>query len=129
MSPLVEVIFAALAILGYLVSPIMLIWGWIRWIGCPKSLTITSVLSFSGFLFANASALVAASSIVYAQVIHGFPFYDPRLLKIFRLGLLLSLGGLVFGVVGIWRRSPLRWHTPICALGTLAFWVLAVEGE
>jgi hypothetical protein len=129
MSLGVEAIFVALAILAYLVSPVMLVWGWVRWAGRPRLLNVASVLSFSGFFLANASALLAVSTIIYAFFIHGFAFYDPRLMRIFRRGILLSLGGLMFGIGGVWRRNSLRWHAPVCALGTLAFWVLATEGE
>jgi hypothetical protein len=35
----------------------------------------------------------------------------------------------VFGIGGVWRPGPLRWHAPICGLGMSAFWLLAAEGE
>jgi hypothetical protein len=82
-----------------------------------------------GFVLASASALVAVASIIYAQSIHGFTFYDPRLMRIFRWGFVLSLGGIVFGISGIFRPNSLRWHAPLCALGTLAFWVGVAESQ
>jgi hypothetical protein len=124
-----KVIFGVLVAAGYLVSPIVLIWGWGRWIRQPKLWTMLSMLSLTGFVLATASALVAVSSIACAQVIHGFRFYDPLLMRIFRCGVLLSLGAIVFGLGGVCRPSPLRWHAPIAAIGTLAFWVMAAEGE
>jgi len=36
---------------------------------------------------------------------------------------------LVLGLSGAWKKGSLRWHTPVFALGTLAFWILAAEGE
>jgi hypothetical protein len=78
--------------------------------------------------FCNRFAVLAASSVAYAQV-HHFPFYDPLLLRIFRWGGLLSLAGILFGICGVWRPGPLRWQAPVCGLGTLAFWLLAAEGE
>jgi hypothetical protein len=53
----------------------------------------------------------------------------PLLLRIFRWGGLLSLAGILFGICGVWRPGPLRWQAPVCGLGTLAFWLLAAEGE
>jgi len=117
-----------LAILGYLLSPIMLIWGWSRWASQPKLRTASAMLSLCGFLLATASGLLAVSSIAFAQI-HHFPYYDPLLLRIFRTGTLLSLGGFAFGVSGVWRASPLRWHAPISAIATLAFWFMAATGE
>jgi hypothetical protein len=60
---------------------------------------------------------------------HHFPYYDPLLLRVFRIGVLISLGGIVFGISGVWRPSPLRWHAPVCAVGMLTFWILAASGE
>jgi hypothetical protein len=56
-------------------------------------------------------------------------FYDPSLMKIMRWGLMLSLAGFLFAVGGAWRKSSLRWHAPVCAFGTFAFWILAAERE
>jgi hypothetical protein len=128
MNTSTEAMFAILIGLGYLVSPVTLIWGWKRWVGQPKLRTVPSVLSLVGFIFATASALLAVSSVAYAQV-HHFPFYDPLLLRIFRWGTLLSLAGILFGIGGIWRPSAIRWHAPLSGIGMLAFWVLAAAGE
>jgi hypothetical protein len=124
----VEIIFGILIFLGYLVTPVALIWGWTRWARQPGQRTVLAALSLIGFIFATASAVLVVSSIAYAQV-HHFPYYDPLLLRIFRLGCLLSLAGIVFGISGVWRSGPLRWHAPVSGLGMLAFWVVAAEGE
>ena len=124
-----QLIFGILAAAGYFVLPFVLIWGWARWINLAKLRSASSVLSLAGFVLATASALLAVSSTAYAQVIHSFWFYDPLLMRIFRCGVLLSLGAIVFGLGGVWRPSSLRWHAPVAAIATLAFWVGAAEGE
>jgi tellurite resistance protein TehA-like permease len=128
MSASAQVMFGILFAFGYLVSPIVLIWGWSRWLRQPKVRTTPSILSLIGFVLATASALIAVSLLGYAQV-HHFSYYDPLLLRVFRCGTLLSLGGIVFGISGVWRPSPLRWHAPALAAGVLTFWILAVAGE
>jgi len=62
-------------------------------------------------------------------VTHGFGWYDPLLLRGMLVGLLLSLGGILFGLGGVWRPNPLRWHAPISAVATLAFWLLTASME
>jgi hypothetical protein len=114
--------------LSYLVSPIVLIWGWAQWVLQPKLRTVPSILSLVGFVLATTSALLAVLSIGYAQI-HHFPYYDPLLLRIFRSGTLLSLSGILFGISGVWRPSSLRWYAPASAVATIAFWVLAAVGE
>jgi hypothetical protein len=123
------VIFALLVAVGYLIAPIILIWGWARWGRLPKLRTVPSMLSLTGFILSTASAALAGSAIAYARAIHGFPYYDPLLLRIFRCGALLSLGGIGFGVAGVWRPSSLRWHAPVSGFCMLAFWIMAAEGE
>ena len=129
MSLSIQLFFLAINVLAHLVAPVALIWGWLRWSAKPKQRTITSFLSLIGFIFASASALVAISSVIYAHMINGFGFYDPRLMRILRWGVVLSLGGLAFGIGGIWGQNSLRWHAPLCALGTLAFWIGVAESQ
>jgi len=121
-------VFGILFGIGYLVSPVMLIWGWVRWSIREQPRTIPSSLSLIGFILATASALLAVSSVAYAQI-HRFPYYDPLLLRIFGTGALLSLAALGFGISGLWRPSSLRWHAPVSALAMLVFWIMAASGE
>jgi hypothetical protein len=95
----IQVMFGILVAIGYFVTPVALIWGWTRWARQPRQRTVPALLSLIGFVLATASAILAVSSVAYAQV-HHFPYYD-----------------------------PLRWHALICGLGTFAFWLLAAEGE
>lgn len=123
------VFFAVIIAMAYVVAPIMLIWGWIRWIGRREVLGRPFFLSLIGFILSTASGLLAISTIVYARAIHGFPFYDPTLLRIYRWGFLLSAGGIVLGLTGIAKANALRWHAPLAGLGTLAFWMSAAATE
>lgn len=88
-----------------------------------------ATLSVLGFILATASALLAVFAAAYSLYIYGFPYYDPRLMKIFGIGFLLSVSGLLFGIAGLWRASSLRWHAPASSLATLAFWIVAAAGE
>jgi hypothetical protein len=128
MSPFDQVISATLFAVGYLAAPVSLIWGWLRWQKLPMPRTAPSILSLTGFVLATVSGLLAVSTIAYAQI-HRFPFYDPLLLRIFRWGALLSAGGLVFGLAGVWRPSSLRWHAPASGFAMLIFWIVAASGE
>src|SRR5438477_12958241 len=109
--------------------PGLLIWGWVRWFKRTHPRTLSSILSLVGLSLATASALLAIPSTVYAHAIGGFPYYDPRLLRIYRWGGLLSLSGIVFGFAGLWRPGPVRWLAPVCSLGTALFWFASAMGE
>lgn len=80
-------------------------------------------------LVCHCLTLLAVSSVMYSFGVGGFRYYDPRLLKIFRWGILLSLAGIVLGISGVWRPSSLRWHAPASTVGTLMFWIMAVSME
>ena len=129
MSISIQVTVVILFVAGYVLSPLMLTWGWVRWFRQPKLQTVTAILSLLGFILASASALLAVSAMAYSLIRGGFPYYDPLLMKIFGVGGLLSLGGLIFGLGGVWRASSLRWHAPVSAMATLAFWIAAAIGE
>jgi hypothetical protein len=105
-----------------------IIWGWIRWIKQEKPRSLISYLAAVDFAFATASALLAVSAIIYANHIGGFPFYDPRLLRIYRWGAVLSLTGIAFAIGGVWKPGPLRWLAPACTVGTLLYWFGAAAG-
>jgi hypothetical protein len=124
----VGIIIASLALLAFIVTPVLLVWGWRRWIKQPRLATSTAILSFVSFVFATGSALLAITTTGYAQVRH-FGFYDPTLMKLMRWGVYLSTIGFLLGMGGVWRKSPLRWHSLVCSAGTFAFWILAAEGE
>jgi len=113
----------------YLAVPAAMISGWVRWIKRRQPQTLSSILSLIGFTLASASGLLAISSVLYAQTIGGFPYYDPSLLRIYRWGVLLSLAAIMFAISGAWRPSPLRWYAPACAAGMLVFWFMSASGE
>ena len=130
MKQAAEMVAALLLAIGmYFVLPAAFVWGWVRWARSRGPLTLSSLLSFIAFLFATLAGLLAVSSIIYAQGIGGFPFWDPRLVKIFGWGALLSLTAIVFAVAGVWRSNPLRWLAPVCAAGIFLFWLVAAMGE
>jgi len=125
----VQMIVGMLFVLGYVLSPVMLIWGWVRWFRQSGPRTVTAILSKVGFSLASASALLAISAMAYSLIHGGFPYYDPLLMKVLGVGFLLSVGALIFGLSGVWSTSSLQWHAPVCAIATLAFWIVAAVGE
>src|SRR5215472_2507432 len=120
MSLLDQMIALLLAVGVYFLTPVALIWGWVRWTRQPRQKTPLAILSLTGFTLASASGVLAIIAWVWALFL-AFPFYDPRLLRLFRWGCLLSLSGIVFAIGGVWRRSALRWHAAATSVGTLLF--------
>jgi len=104
-------------------------WGWISWASShPASLSGSNNLSLIGFSFASLSALLQITTGAYAQV-HEFPFNDPTLLRIYGLGLLLSLLGLLSGLGGSFRSGPLRFKAPALSAFLLLLWFAHAAAE
>jgi hypothetical protein len=120
-----------LAVATTLIVPALLLWGWLRWSKdkSKNSRSRSSTFSLLGFSLATASAALALVTHLYARFVHSFPFYDPTLLKIYAIGCSLSIAGIVFAIAGTGRPNPVRWLAPVCAFGTLVFWLLAMSSE
>jgi len=123
-------LIVAIAVVGvYLALPVVTIWGWIRWARRSHGSSLSSILSLASFTFATGSGLLAVCSVLYAHAIGGFPFYDPLLMRIYAAGSLMSLTAILLSLGGVWRPNLLRWHAPVCAVGTLLFWFASALGE
>lgn len=68
MSAWMNAFLIALAVLSYVVAPVVLISGWIRWVVLAKVKTLTSILSFIGFTSASVSGILAIATFLYAQL-------------------------------------------------------------
>src|SRR5579862_9073475 len=113
----------------YVVLPAMTLWGWVRWLRRPKERTLPSASSLIGFALATVSIVLIVSSVLYARSVGGFPYGDPRLMRIMSCGGVLSLGSAAFAIGGVWGASSLRWFALVCALATLFFWFAAGIAE
>src|SRR5215471_11415032 len=124
-----QTISVLLAIGLYLALPAVMIWGWLRWRKSREPRSVLSTLSFIGFTLGTVSGLLAISATLYSRAVGGFPLYGPSVMRIYRWGTILSLVAVLFAIIGVWRPGPLRWHAPVCAVGTLAFWLTEITGE
>jgi hypothetical protein len=118
-----RIFLSVLPILGYIVAPASLTWGWMRWAKLPKGTTVPAILSLIGFILASASGLLGLAAILFAQ--EGGAEVQGNVVRWFLLpGVAVSLTGFLFAIGGIWRKNSLRWFAPAGAIATLAFWLL-----
>ena len=121
-------IFAAAPLL-YIALPVVLVTGWVRGLRPAPRQDRFVACSKIGFTLATVSASLAVGSALFATIAGGFRHYDPALMRIFRIGILVSLLAVVFAVLGLWRRSVLRWHAPILSFGMLFLWFVWAASE
>ena len=126
-NALFQVFLGILAVLGFFGTPAMLVWGWARWLMRPKQWTITSILSLTGLSLATASAVVALCVVGHAGSVDGN--FDSLMRSLFRVGILTSLGGIVFAIGGVWTPNSMRWHSAISAVSTSALWLMMMVME
>jgi hypothetical protein len=126
---MVATIFSLLATIVFLSFPVVMIWGWSRWAKRKTQMTFFPVLSLISFVLATTSELIAIVMVIFARIIGGFAFYDPTLMRIYAVGMLLSLVGLILAIIGVWRPSSLRWHALGCTVGTLLYWLVQSANE
>jgi len=126
MGPVADRIVVVL-ILGGLAAWVA--WGWRSWtLRRPEQLSVGMKCSLAGFVLASVSAALEIGSGTYAQF-RSFPFEDPVLLRIYRWGFLLAFLGLVTGLFGVGKKTPLRWKTPALSTVLLLLWIGQVMGE
>jgi hypothetical protein len=124
-----QLFLTSMSIAGFLAAPVSLIWGWVRWANRSTKTGNAAILSFAGLLFATTSALLAGGAILYSFWIGGFPYYDPRLLKIYFFGIVLSLPAITLSALGAARKNLLRWHALGSSAGIFLFWFMAMLSE
>jgi hypothetical protein len=115
--------------ISYIGLPALMVWGWTRWAKDKQPQSLFSILSAISLAFASAACMLSIATFIYARVIGGFPFYDPRLLAIYRWGIDLSLAGTCFGIGGAFRKGPLRQVAPISAGVMLIYWFMQAMTE
>lgn len=111
---------ASLLVSLVLVTPLLLIWGWVRWSRTTQSRSFSSKAALVSFSLATASAVLA----IIACVMVFATLHDLLFVVICDVGLAFSIGGMVCGLLGMERPSSLRWHAPLCSAGTLFFWIV-----
>jgi hypothetical protein len=121
--------FAVLLVSAYVLTPLCVIWSWIRFARYCHVGDKSSWPSIAALILTTGSGLLAVGSLVFSGATGGFAYYDPRLLRIFRIGLLLSSLALLAALIGVAFRSSLRWQVPLASIGMLVFWLLAAAGE
>jgi hypothetical protein len=127
MGPIADRVFVAV-VLGGLAAWVA--WGFVAWVrNRPVRLSPAPVCSLAGFTFASLSAALEIGSGLYAQFTDGFPFNDPTLLRIYGLGLLTALLGLIFALFGATSENPLRWKASGLSVVLLLLWFGQVIGE
>ena len=75
---------------------------------------------------AGISVMLWVASFVWARKVGGFAYYDPVLMRFYRLGSVTGLAGVVAGFGG---AGKLKWPTCLLATFMTLLWIIAATGE
>jgi len=104
-------------LLVYLLVPILIAWGWIRWLKEKKPRNVAASFSYASFALATLSLLYAVYVIGFAHLTAGSAADAPSW-----EGLCISAIATILAFAGLWRTNPLRWHATLCSLAMLFLW-------
>ena len=103
MSP---VLYESVYFFTLLAGPLLIAWGWFRFVRRGRLQDRKSWLPLAALTLATASSLLAVGAMLYARAIAGFPFDDPRFMRVLAIGLMLSLTAFAAGLIGAAYRNP-----------------------
>jgi hypothetical protein len=118
-------IFLAAIVWIALFLPAVMVWGWARWYKAVSPGTLSAKLSLGGFILANISVLLALSATLFLHSSAGSPLSNALLLRLYSIGLVFAVLGVMLAFAGLWHRSPLRWPGLVCSGGVLIFWIFS----
>ena len=125
MRPAHDMITALIVDSAVLASSATMLVGWIKWFRRPHQPGIFPTLSFIGMCLTSATILGLLSFAIYAKTFGVmFSVHYGLLVRIYKFLAPLCVLGFLFGLVGAWRRSPLRWFAPACAFFTACVWLI-----
>ena len=112
----------ALPVVGCLVTMVV---GWTKWFEEPHQTGTFTRFSLVGMFLSSATVFGLLVFAIYAEVFGViFSVHYDLLVRIYKLFAPLCVLGFLFGLVGVWRRSPLRWYAPACAFFTACLWLV-----
>jgi hypothetical protein len=122
-------ILITLYIISWVAVPVGLAWTiWTWWRSSPKveSPKWRSYLGLTAFSLAGISALLFLFLAIWARVRGGFPFYDPVVLRCYRVGFILGAGGFTLSLLG---NGKVRWPACVISFAMMFMWLVAAAGE
>ena|ERR1051326_2026207 len=85
--------------------------------------------SIVGLILAIASAFLLLGGAMYSGWIGGFRYGDPRLVRIYRGGFLLSAFAFTASCFGYRTPGALRWISPVFSMLMCLAWFVSALGE
>lgn len=123
-------LFSALFVYGYIVTPALTVYSWVRWSRSQRRRSRRVRVSLTGLALATAALALGIVTVAVSSIHHGvFLYLAPERKAVYVLGLVLSCVATVVSFLGVFEDNPIRLKSLLVALGTLSFWFLAGSGR
>lgn len=123
-------IFTALFVYGYIVTPALTVYSWLRWARSQRRRSRRVRVSLAGLGVASAALLFGIGVVAASSIYHGvFLYVAPGLRLVYGAGILLSAVAVLITLFGAFQDNPIRLKALFVALGALDFWFLAGSGQ
>ena len=123
-------LFAALFVYGYIVTPALTVYSWVRWMRSQRRRSRRVRVSLAGLGVASAALVFGIAVVAISSIYHGvFLYVAPGLRFVYVTGLVLSAIAVLITLSGAFQDNPIRLKALFVALGALDFWFLAGSGQ
>ena len=86
-------------------------------------------ISIASLGLASVAMLLAFVTLIHWSFRGGYKSYDPTLLRYYAFGIILSLAGILLGLIGAAFKSSARWQALVAAFGMLLCWFACAATE
>ncbi len=122
--------FTVLFIYGYIITPALAVYSWIRWSRSQRRRSRRVRVSLSGLAVASVALVLGIACVALSSIRHGaFLYLAPHLRFAYGVGMALSAVSVAVTFAGAFQDNPLRLKALFVALGALDFWFLAGSGQ
>lgn len=123
-------LFTALFAYGYIVTPALALYSWLRWSRSKRRRSRAVRTSLAGLSIASAALLLGIIVVAVSSIRnHVFLYLAPSHRYVFLIGIAGSLVAVAVSFVGALQANPIRLKALAVAAGAVAFWVLAGSGQ
>ena len=110
----------------WVVLPVVIISGWLRWWRSRAQADAFSRVSSTGFALTTLCWVTWISLLLYVRRSGGVSIATQWNVEFYRGMGLLALCGFALGIIGACRPNQLRWYTPAASLGMLLYSSVAI---
>ena len=123
-------LFTALFVYGYIITPALAVYSWIRWSRSQRRRSRRVRVSLTGLGVASFALVLGIAAVAFSSVHHAaFLYLAPQMRPLYAAGITIAAVSVATTLVGAFQDNPIRLKALFVALGALDFWFLAGSGQ